>query len=177
MEDKMEGIRKRLIQLRKQCGYSYQDLAEKTGLSKSSLQRYETGQIQNIPLSQLEPLARALHTTPAYLMGWEQDAIIVDTTQTPEDLELEEIWEKIEKGTATPEERKKYKAFVEKATASLKNTVKEIGVMLSALNDMGQQKALERVEELTEIPKYKRETAENAEEAPNTPSEGKNRPG
>lgn len=69
----MEDIRKRLIQLRKQCGYSYQDLAEKTGLSKSSLQRYETGQIQNIPLSQLEPLARALHTTPSYLLGWEDD--------------------------------------------------------------------------------------------------------
>lgn len=73
MEDKMADIRERLIQLRRQCGYSYQDLAEKTGLSKSSLQRYETGQIQNIPLSQLEPLALALHTTPSYLLGWEDD--------------------------------------------------------------------------------------------------------
>ncbi len=44
------------------------------------------------------------------------------------------------------------------------------------LNPVGQQKAVERVEELTEIPKYQRQTPENAGEAPNTPSEGKDTP-
>ena len=41
---------------------------------------------------------------------------------------------------------------------SFQNTVKNFGVMLSLLNDVGQKKALERVEELTEIPRYQKAT-------------------
>ena len=52
---------------------SYQDLANKTGLSKSTLQRYETGAILNIPLSKLNILAKALQTTPLYIMGIENN--------------------------------------------------------------------------------------------------------
>ena len=33
--------------------------------------RYENGDIENLPLSMLDSLAKALDTTPAYLMGWE----------------------------------------------------------------------------------------------------------
>ncbi|OEF96162.1 hypothetical protein BHF68_10270 [Desulfuribacillus alkaliarsenatis] len=52
---------------------SYQDLAEKTGISKSTLQRYETGAIKSLGVDKLEILAEALKTTPAYLMGWVQE--------------------------------------------------------------------------------------------------------
>ena len=31
----------------------------------------EKGDIEKVPGAVLEPLARVLHTTPAYLMGWE----------------------------------------------------------------------------------------------------------
>lgn len=48
-----------------------------------------------------------------------------------------------------------------------------IKLSMSKLNVDGQQKALERVEELTEIPKYQRQEPENAGEATNTPLEGK----
>ena len=54
--------------------YSFQDLADLTGMSKSTLQRYESGAIKNIPLSKVEVLANALQTTPEYLMGWEETA-------------------------------------------------------------------------------------------------------
>ncbi len=50
-------------------GLSYQALADRTGLSKSTLQRYETGDILNIPLSKVDVLANGLQTSPAYLMG------------------------------------------------------------------------------------------------------------
>ena len=36
---------------RKRLGLSYQSLAEKTGLTKSTLQRYEKGNIKNAPPS------------------------------------------------------------------------------------------------------------------------------
>lgn len=72
---KMDIILERIQNRRKDLGYSYQNLADKTGISKSTLQRYETGAIKNIPLDKLEILANALHTNPAYLMGWEDNPI------------------------------------------------------------------------------------------------------
>ncbi|WP_334300212.1 helix-turn-helix domain-containing protein, partial [Clostridioides difficile] len=58
---------------RLELNMSYQDLANKTGLSKSTLQRYETGAIKNIPLDKLEILAHALDESPAFIMGWNED--------------------------------------------------------------------------------------------------------
>lgn len=69
----MDGIIKRIKDRRLELGYSFQDLAEKTNMSKSTLQRYETGAIKNVPLDKLEILAKALYVTPAYLMGWEDE--------------------------------------------------------------------------------------------------------
>lgn len=67
----LELVRKRIKAKRQSLGYSYQDLAKLTKLSKSTLQRYETGNIGNLPIDKLGILAKALHCDPAYLMGWE----------------------------------------------------------------------------------------------------------
>ena len=67
----LEKIRKRIKERREELGYSYQTLADLTGMSKSTLQRYETGAIGNLPLDKLDVLAKALKCTAAYLMGWE----------------------------------------------------------------------------------------------------------
>ena len=69
-DKEMKLIAERMQALRKSLGYSYQQLADETGMSKSTLQRYESGGIKNIPLSRTKSLARALKTTPEYLMGW-----------------------------------------------------------------------------------------------------------
>lgn len=65
VKDIVERIKKRRIEL----DYSYQDLADKSGISKSTLQRYETGAIEDIPLDKFNKIAQALNTTPEYLMG------------------------------------------------------------------------------------------------------------
>ncbi len=69
MSEIIDRIRTQRIYL----GMSFQDVANITGMSKSTLQRYETGGIRNIPLDKLETLAKALQVTPAYLMGWEEN--------------------------------------------------------------------------------------------------------
>ena len=56
---------------RKELGYSAEHVAEKLGVSRSTVFRYENGDIEKLPIDVLEPLSKALHTTPAYLMGWE----------------------------------------------------------------------------------------------------------
>ncbi len=52
---------------------SYGELSQITGLSKSALHRYATGQTDKVPTEALEKLARALHVTPSYLTGWEPE--------------------------------------------------------------------------------------------------------
>ena len=65
-----EEIAKRIKQRRTELGLSLQDISCDLGVSKSTLQRYESGKIRSIPLQPLEPLAKALHTSPDWLLGW-----------------------------------------------------------------------------------------------------------
>lgn len=70
LTDLIERIKERRLKLE----MSYQDLSDATQISKSTLQRYETGYIKKVPINQIEILAKALHTTPSYLMGWDAPA-------------------------------------------------------------------------------------------------------
>ena len=46
-------LQSRLKERRLFLNMTYQDLADKTGISKSTLQRYETGGIQNLPYDKI----------------------------------------------------------------------------------------------------------------------------
>lgn len=74
-------IARRLKDRREALGYSFQQLAELTGMSKSTLQRYESGAIKNIPLARLEALTTALQTTPEQLLGWQMVQAMRDTPE------------------------------------------------------------------------------------------------
>lgn len=63
-------IGQRIKTLRKQRGMSIDDLAIKLGKNRTTVYRYENGDIENLPLDILDPLAKALDSNPAYLMGW-----------------------------------------------------------------------------------------------------------
>lgn len=65
-------IGKRIKQRRKEMKMSADKLAEILGKDRSTIYRYEKGDIENMPLDVLEPIAKALNTTPQYLMGWEK---------------------------------------------------------------------------------------------------------
>ena len=45
-------------------------LAELIGKNRATIYRYESSEIEKLPTSVLEPLCKALGTTPAYIMGW-----------------------------------------------------------------------------------------------------------
>ena len=95
ISEKMQDIMKRMKSRREELNMSYQTLSEKVGISKSTLQRYETGYIKNMPVDKLEEIADALNVSPAYLMGWEDHtpstlAAHFDGEEYTED-EMEEI--------------------------------------------------------------------------------------
>lgn len=52
---------------------SIDELAHKLDKNRATIYRYESNEIENFPTTILEPLAKALGTTPAYLMGWEDN--------------------------------------------------------------------------------------------------------
>ena len=64
------SIGQRIKLLRKKRGMSLDELAAKLGKNRTTVYRYENGDIENLPLGILNPLADALDTTPSYLMGW-----------------------------------------------------------------------------------------------------------
>lgn len=64
----------RIHNRRKALDMTLEDVARLTDTSRQTVQRYESGAIQNIPAEKVEKLAQALRTTPAYLMGWEDAA-------------------------------------------------------------------------------------------------------
>ena len=50
-----------------------EDVAKVVGVTRGTIQKYENGIISNIPSDKIELLAKALHTTPGKLMGWEEE--------------------------------------------------------------------------------------------------------
>lgn len=58
---------------RKTLNMSMSELAKKAGVSKATVQRWESGEIKNIRRDKISKLANALETTPAYLMGWDNE--------------------------------------------------------------------------------------------------------
>lgn len=59
---------------RENFGYSQVDLADKIGVSKQSLYKYENNIITNIPSDKIELIAEIVNITPSYLMGWDEEA-------------------------------------------------------------------------------------------------------
>lgn len=68
---------------RKQLGLSVDDLAKSLGKNRATIYRYESDEIENLPLNVLDPLAKVLSVTPAYLMGWEDETVTLKTKRVP----------------------------------------------------------------------------------------------
>ena len=68
----MNEIAERLLDLINRNNATYGELSKQTGIPKSAIQRYATGETEKIPITRIELLAKALHSSAAYLMGWEE---------------------------------------------------------------------------------------------------------
>ncbi len=75
-------IGERIKQRRLELGYTADALAKLLNKNRATIYRYENGDIENMPIDVLEPLAKALNTTPAYLMGWQESHKASTTSQT-----------------------------------------------------------------------------------------------
>lgn len=80
-----EGIAQRIKALRQDRGLTLEQVADVVGVGKSTVRKWETGMIANMRRDKIASLAKALSTTPEYLMGWEEDKKI-----SPDELSLTE---------------------------------------------------------------------------------------
>lgn len=74
----------RIKALVESSGMSYQEIEKLTGIKKSSLQRYASGETTKIPLDVIEKLSISFNVSQAYLMGWDEKK------ESPSQLELTE---------------------------------------------------------------------------------------
>lgn len=65
------NVGSRIKKRRTELGLSVEDVAKMLNKNRATIYRYESNDIENLPLSILEPLSKILQTTPAFLMGWE----------------------------------------------------------------------------------------------------------
>ena len=84
----------RIKRLRKEHGLSADELGEMIGKDRSTIYRYERGDIESATIDVIPRLAKALQTTPQHIMGWDTKPTFywVDPSRAMELSELAEQW-------------------------------------------------------------------------------------
>lgn len=67
------GMAEIIKERRLAMGYTQEELAQRLGLQKSAIAKYENGRVENIKRSIIGEMAKILECSPAYLMGWDNN--------------------------------------------------------------------------------------------------------
>ena len=62
----------KMKKLRLEQGLTLEEVGNRVGVGKSTVRKWENGQIANMRRDKIALVAKALNTTPGYLMGWEE---------------------------------------------------------------------------------------------------------
>ena len=112
-------VGQRIKHKREQFNISQTDFAKKIGVSKQTLYKYENDIITNIPSSIIENIAKALLTTPEYIMGWSEDPAEKITKEMAEDALAKKLFDKY--NSVSPEIRAAIDTLLETAKKEKKN--------------------------------------------------------
>ena len=64
----------KLKNLRLRCGLTQEELAEKLGIQKSAVAKYESGRVENVKRSSIQKMSEIFRCDPAYLMGFRDNS-------------------------------------------------------------------------------------------------------
>lgn len=98
-------VGERIKKERERFSISQTELAQKIGISKQTLYKYETNIITNIPSDTIERTANVLNCSPAYLMGWddEEPSKIIQYYNQLNDIGKHEAEKRVEELTYLPQ--------------------------------------------------------------------------
>lgn len=82
--DLQNESRKRILQLRKENGMSMEEFGKKVGVAKSTVFRWESGDIDTMKNDQIKKIAEVFHVSPLWLIG-------VDVPKEPQTSKEKEI--------------------------------------------------------------------------------------
>lgn len=122
----------RIKYLRESIGMTQDELGEKIGVQKSAIVKYEKGKVENIKRSAIKTMAEIFNVSPCYLMGFDEDEDEIKTISKQVALlqAVQDQWGK--------------------------DSVKMLE-LFTGLNPDGQKKSLNQLEDLSEIPKYRKD--------------------
>lgn len=66
------NVNEKIKQRRIKLGLNVADIAEELGISRATLYRYESHEIEKLPVAIIEPLSGILDINPIELLGWER---------------------------------------------------------------------------------------------------------
>lgn len=89
----------KIYNLRIQKGLTLEELGNMVGVGKSTVRKWENGMIANMKRDKILKVSEALDTTPAYLMGWEEEEKSKD--EPPKIMQYYELLNDIGKREAT----------------------------------------------------------------------------
>lgn len=175
-----ETVGDRIRQRRQQLGINMESLAEKLDVPLYVVQRYEKNELPKSWESMIEiipPIAAALQCSPEYLVGWENSMHVMQgkrgidaympafdiAERTGFDVKiLAKTFDYFRDYEHTYMQFKMfdlaaYHVFLDRAREfQTEKNISKIREALNSLDVTGQKEAVKRVEELTEIPKYRR---------------------
>ncbi|MCD7992172.1 MAG: helix-turn-helix domain-containing protein [Clostridia bacterium] len=122
-------VGERIKNLRERLGISQVDFADRINVSKQTLYKYENNIITNIPSDKIEAVAKIGKVSPAYLMGWEE----------------------VKPDIAIVSPDNKILCIVEYMSPPKKERALRLMQYYSMLNEIGQKKALDNLEDLAKI--------------------------
>lgn len=161
-------IGQRIKEKREQLGIMQKDLAEKIGVAASTIQRYETGTIKQYKLPIIDSIGKILNVDPTYF--------IKDVPETPYTLQAVPIDAPIN----IYESIKNYpdkSQLIGRINRRIKDGSQEKALKLTnyffELNEDGQNEALKRISELTQLPQYSNDIKVNAAHDDNLTDEEK----
>lgn len=119
----------RIKELRTLAGMSQEELGRRVGVQRAAINKYEKGAVTNIPINTIERIASIFDVSPTYIVGWNGD----------------------EQGNPLSAEVK----IIQGVSKFFGKDSVEVLEMYVSLNCKGKKRAIQHLDDLTEIKKYR----------------------
>lgn len=129
--------------LREERHMSQEELGKLCGVNRAAVNKWETGQVENIKRSTIKRLAEVFHVTPCFIMCFDEDSKATEE-------QIKQFNERLN----SQKELQKEVTLIEEIQAQYGSDTVQIVQLFNELNENGRQKAIENLSDLSEIKRY-----------------------
>lgn len=137
----------RIKALREEKKMSQEELGKLCGVNRAAVNKWETGQVENIKRSTIQKLSEIFNKTPCFIMCFDED----NKASTEQ---LQAFDQQYNQNNELAEEVK----VIEGIEKFFGSSAVEIIELFNELNELGKTKAIENLTDLAELTKYRNST-------------------